>query len=94
MLLRRVLTALCLIAPLPAAAQLPAEQMTCRQAVDYYAQHHQIHVFANGRFLLPVRVGTPIDQAAHLTCDTDGRMPRPYYVRTRDSSRCAIAMTC
>ncbi|WP_157019134.1 hypothetical protein [Mesorhizobium xinjiangense] len=92
--LRWMLMILCLAAASPAAAELPADQMTCRQAIDYYARHHKIHVFTNGRFLLPVRVGTPIGQAATLTCDTSGRTPRPYYVRTRDVGSCAIAVTC
>ena len=83
-----------LLLPSQAAAQALADQMTCEQAINYYEKNGVIYVIANGRFAVPLRPGTPIRQAATLQCADQGRSPRAYTISTRDTWRCAIAVTC
>lgn len=79
----------------PAGAQSPtAEPMTCAQAIAYYERNRFIHVRANGRNVVPVRMGTPVNLARNMQCNGRGQMLHGYAVRTSDVAACTIAMRC
>ena len=79
----------------PAAAQSPtAEPMTCAQAIAFYERNRFIHVRANGRDVVPVRRGTPVNLARDMQCSGRGQMLHGYAVRTSDLAACTISMRC
>lgn len=76
-----------------AAAQAPAETMTCAQAVAYFASNGVIYKTVHGK-LLPIRIGSPIATTGTLECRGRGRMQRRYSVKTVDQPRCAVSLYC
>lgn len=71
-----------------------AEEMTCEQAIQQFEQTGVVYVFANGRFVIPFKRGTPVRKAANLQCPDQGAIPRAFTVTTRDARRCVISMGC
>ena len=79
---------------LPAGALSIADEMTCEQAIAHYQAKGVIHVMANQRFAVPIKVGPSIRDAVGVSCPDENQFPRPYSVRTRDAWRCVIAVRC
>jgi hypothetical protein len=71
-----------------------AQDLTCRQAIDYYAKNRVIYVLTHNVIALPIRVGVPVNEADKLQCTDRGQVPHGYSVETKDSWRCVIAVTC
>ena len=76
----------------PVLAQAPlAEQMTCQQAKDYFAQYRIIYKRAHGQ-VLPIRQGIPLSEP--LFCAGPNRYRFTYGLQTLDSRRCVISHYC
>ena len=82
-------------APQASAAEFElAQDLTCEQAIAYYQANHVIYVLTHGVIALPIRVGVPVGDVDKLQCSDRGQVPHGYSVRTKDSWRCVIAITC
>jgi len=83
-----------LVPAAPATAQTVAAQMSCAQAIDYFARNRVIYKSVGGS-VMPIRAGTPIGQEQSLRCAARGGAAKMRYtVATRDNPRCAIAVYC
>jgi hypothetical protein len=78
----------------PASAFELAQDLTCKQAIDYYAKNRVIYVLTHDVIAVPVRVGVPIGEADKLQCTDQGEHAHGYSVQTKDRWRCVIAVTC
>jgi hypothetical protein len=76
-----------------AHAQPIAENMTCSQAISYFANNGVIYKIAHGKNILPIRVGVPVAYRHRLRCQFDERAT-PYWVPTVDTRRCVISYHC
>jgi hypothetical protein len=73
-------------------AQELSDNMTCDEAIRYYAEHRVIDTTVNGT-VLPIRQGTPIQQSGMLLCGV-GENRFETMVKTRDREQCVIAAYC
>ncbi len=71
-----------------------ADKMTCEQAVDQYEKYGRIYVIAHGKNIVPIYGMIPIRKKRDLHCRGRSSMKATYHVRTRDNSRCGIAVFC
>lgn len=76
----------------PAAAQPIAEQMTCQQAIDYFAANGVIYKTVRGN-VMPIRQGIPIGYALP-GCYGPGYKRFTYRIPTLDTPRCVISHYC
>jgi hypothetical protein len=90
-------TALALLVTPAAMAKkkiVPADHMTCDQAIAYYEKYKKIYVIAHGKDIVPIYGLVPISRAGTVSCGGNGKGLVYYYVNTRDVKRCYIALTC
>lgn len=72
---------------------VPADHMTCKQAVAYYEKYKRIYVIAHGKNIVPIYGMSPVSKAATMNCG--GRVSLVYYwVNTTDKERCSVAVFC
>lgn len=76
-----------------ATAQELTQQMTCEQAVAEFEKNGVVYEERSGQ-ALPIRKGTPIQQANLLKCETTGNEVLETMVVTKDNPQCAIARYC
>lgn len=81
-----------LVQAAPVSAQELSDNMTCDEAIRYYAEHRVIDTTVNGT-VLPIRQGTPIQQSGMLLCGV-GENRFETMVKTRDREQCVIAAYC
>lgn len=77
-----------------AHAVVPADHMTCAQAIDTYERHGRIYVIAGGGEIVPIYGMTPIRRWRELHCNGHQETRRNYWVNTRDNDTCVIAVYC
>jgi hypothetical protein len=83
-----------LLAPLSAHAVITADEMTCEQAIKYYAKHKRIYVVANGKDIVPLYGMTPVGESASLICKGHGKTKVSYWTETLDNDDCVFAVYC
>ncbi|MCG6856985.1 MAG: hypothetical protein LJE67_02855 [Salaquimonas sp.] len=81
-----------LVQAAPVSAQELSDNMTCDEAIRYYAEHRVINTTENGT-VLPITQGTPIQQAGLLGCGADENR-FDTMVKTKDKEECVIAAYC
>ncbi len=75
------------------AQQAIADNMTCAQAQSYYERNGRIYKIANGKDVIPIYVGVPLNRKNQLRCDY-GDIVMNYSTKTTDTRRCPIAWVC
>lgn len=74
---------------------VPADEMTCDQAVAYYQKNKRIYKrVVGGNNVVPIYGMTPVGDWRKLTCDGRGKSRKSYYLPTRDKKDCVIAVYC
>ncbi len=92
-----IIVALFTLAPVLTQAKkvpvIPAETMTCADAIEFYEIYRRIYVYAGGGDIVPIYGLTPRSKWRELKCK--GRSVRSYYLtETRDDKSCAIGWHC
>lgn len=77
------------------ARVVPADEMSCAQAVAYYEKYKRIYVVGNAPHdIVPIYGMKPKSRWREVQCSGRGQGLRAYWVNTLDEKRCVIAYRC
>jgi hypothetical protein len=72
-----------------AHAQAIADNMTCKQAINYYERNGRISKFVHGKNVIPIYNGVAVSKRRQLKCSTTA-----IKFKTTDNARCPVAYKC
>ncbi len=81
---------LILFVPTDINAQAVADQMTCRQAINYYEKNGRISKFTHGKNAIPIYNGVSVSKRRQLRCPSTTGIR----FKTTDNPRCTVAYKC
>jgi hypothetical protein len=78
----------------PAMSQATVDQMSCAQAIEYFARNKVIYKRIGNGAPLPIRMGIPVGERTNHLCRGRGKSWRGYRLKTLDNPRCVPILVC